>query len=361
MPITYEIMHMDRCAALIDTMGKAKVLFPSFMPYVLWLESGDDLNIRIQNLENFHHWCASRMLTLDREHAKAILNSAGLSQAVTDKARAQVALSYRCLSLTDAFWVRQKGDKTRYNEVNLYENHLDKTFVDIALCGRQYTVENRYLARDLSTNGVYPKAWRRNGNGFELLKDGGDDAVDRELLASRICRCFEVDQVLYEEGSFDGERVTISRNFTSPAYSIADMEALEIRQTNRGSDLRSYVLKLDRKNYHMMNIVDYLVGNTDRHWGNWGVLVDNEHNYPRRLHDLMDFNQSFHAYETLDGANCLTTFGEKLSQKEAAVKAVHAIGLNQCCEVESSVFQRLPQYEAMFRQRLALLKSHCKP
>lgn len=22
--------------------------------------------------------------------------------------------------------------------------------------------------------------------------------------------------------------------------------------------------------YYMMNIVDYLVGNTDRHWGNWG-------------------------------------------------------------------------------------------
>lgn len=91
------------------------------------------------------------------------------------------------------------------------------------------------------------------------------------------------------------------------------------------------------------------------------MLVDNEHNYPRRLHDLMDFNQAFHAYDTLEGANCLTAFGEKLSQKEAAVKAVQAIGLNQRSEVESSIFQRLPQYEAMFRERLALLKSHCKP
>ena len=25
----------------------------------------------------------------------------------------------------------------------------------------------------------------------------------------------------------------------------------------------------------MMNILDYLVGNTDRHWENWGLLVDN--------------------------------------------------------------------------------------
>ena len=40
----------------------------------------------------------------------------------------------------------------------------------------------------------------------------------------------------------------------------------------------------------MMNILDYLVGNTDRHWENWGLLVDNETNRPIRLHDLMDFN-----------------------------------------------------------------------
>lgn len=357
MQTVYEIMQQDRRVATIDTSGCAKVVSSSFMPYMLWLESGDDLDTRIQNLDNFHHWCASRMLTLDREHAKAILNSAGLSQATTDKARAQIALTYRCLSLTDAFWVRRKGERVGYAEVNLYENHLDKTFVDIALCGRQYTVENRYLARDLSTNGAYPKAWRRNGDCFELLKDGGDDAVDRELLASRICRCFDVDQVLYEETIFDGERVTVSRNFTSPEYSLADMQALEIRQTNRGSDLRKYILRLDRKNYYMMNIVDYLVGNTDRHWGNWGVLVDNARNIPRRLHDLMDFNQSFHAYDTMDGANCLTTFGRQMTQKEAALQAVKAIGLNQLCEVSPAVFERLPQYEDMFRQRLALLSA----
>ena len=106
-----------------------------------------------------------------------------------------------------------------------------------------------------------------------------------------------------------------------------------------------------------MNIIDYLVGNTDRHWGNWGVLVDNATNTPRRLHDLMDFNQSFNAYDTIEGTNCLTTFGVKMTQKEAALQAVKAVGLNQICEVDSKVFERLPQCEAMFRERLALLNN----
>ena len=65
----------------------------------------------------------------------------------------------------------------------------------------------------------------------------------------------------------------------------------------------------------MMNILDYLVGNTDRHWENWGLLVDNETNQPIRLHDLMDFNRAFQQYDTPEGANCLTVGKRHLSQK----------------------------------------------
>lgn len=360
MRTVYEIMHKDRRVAWIDTSGRSKIFYPSFMPYNLYLETEVDIDTLINNLNNFYFWCASRVLTLDRQFAKEILNSAGLQQAITDRERAAVALTYRCLSLTDVFWVRVKGDKDLFAGVNLYENHLDKTFVDIALRGKQYTVENQYLSRDLATNGCYPKAWRRHGGGFQLLKDGGDEAVDRELLASQIARCFNVNQVLYEESEFEGERVTVSENFTSKAYSIAPMDAVHVRLMNRDSNIERYILRLDRQGYYMMNIVDYLVGNTDRHWGNWGVLIDNATNKPLRLHDLMDFNQSFRAYDQMDGANCLPAhvFGQKMTQKEAAVEAVRRIGLNQIREVDSAVFARLPQYERMFRERLALLKCY---
>ena len=88
----------------------------------------------------------------------------------------------------------------------------------------------------------------------------------------------------------------------------------------------------------MMNILDYLVGNTDRHWENWGLLVDNETNQPIRLHDLMDFNRAFQQYDTLDGANCLTVGKRHLSQREAAMEAVDKIGLNQLCDIDKELF-----------------------
>ena len=244
----YEIMHMDRKVAKISESGKCKIYYKSFMPYNLYLEESNDIDTLVNNITNFNYWCATRVLTLDRKYAKEILNSIGMLQAVTDKERAKIALSYRCASLTDVFWVKLKNEKISFGEVNLYENHLDRTFIDIALKGKQYTVQNEYLARDLSTNGCFPKAWQRKDDGFRLLKDGGSDAVERELLASQICRCFDVSQVLYEKDYFDGEEVSVSSNITSKEYSIVSLESFEIYSFNHYRNTKKYILSLDRHN-----------------------------------------------------------------------------------------------------------------
>lgn len=352
----YEIMHGHRRVARVNETGHCKIYYKSFMPYNLYLEEKEDVDTLVSNITNFNYWCATRVLTLDRTYAKEILNSIGMTQAVTDRERAQIALSYRCASLTDIFWVRKKGEEISFSEVNLFQNHLDDTFIDIALKGRQYTVQNEFLARDLATNGCFPKAWRRSRDGFQLLKDGGEDAVERELLASQICRCFKLSQVLYERDYFDGESVTVSDNITSLDYSICSLESFEIYSLNHNRDTKKYILSLDKYNYYMMNVIDYLVGNTDRHWGNWGVLIKNRNNKPVGLHKLMDFNRAFSAYDTIDGANCQTSFGQKLSQREAAQQAVKRNGLNQIKEIEPSVFAKMPQYYDMFRERLEVLK-----
>ena len=91
----------------------------------------------------------------------------------------------------------------------------------------------------MNFNGCFPKAWQRTENGFRLLKDGGADAVEREVLASQICRCFDVDQVLYERDFFDGEEVSVSDNITSKEFSIVPMEAFEIYSMNHDRDTKN--------------------------------------------------------------------------------------------------------------------------
>lgn len=355
--ITYEIMHMDRKVAQISENGHVKIYFISFMPYNLYLEEYSDIDTLVNNITNFYYWCSSRVLTLDRTYAKEILNSIGMPQAVTDRERAAIALSYRCLSITDVFWVRKKGEKVSFKDVNLYDNHLENTFIDISLRGKRYTVQNQAIARDVSTNGCFPKAWQRYNGVFRLLKDGGQEFVMREVLASGICQCFNVDQVKYNMDYFDGDMVSVSDNITSKDYSIVSMEAFTIYSMNHDRDTKKYIMSLDKHNYYMMNIIDYLIGNTDRHWGNWGVLVSNNNNKPVCLHKLMDFNQSFLAYDNTDGANCQTLFGKHMNQKEAAIIAVKRIGLNQIKDIPEELFKYLPQYYNMFTTRLDILQN----
>lgn len=355
----YVIMHGEREVAQIAASGYCKVYGEGFMPYDLYLDDTDDaMDTLVNNITNFYYWCATRVLTLDRAYAKEILNSIGASQARTDRERAKIALSYHCLSLTDIYWVKMAGEDVSFKEINLYENHLENALVDIALRGRQMTVNNRHLlADDLSTGGAFPKAWLRKADGFMLLKDGNDEAVENELLASKICRCFLCHQVHYDTYDYEGMRVSASTIMTDIRYSIVSREAFDIYAANHQLDALQYILELDGYSFHMMNILDYLVGNTDRHWGNWGLLIDNETNRPVRLHDLMDFNKAFGEYDTMEGANCLTVYPELMSQQAAAARAVKCIGLNQICAVDEIWFDGRDTVFKMFMDRLAFLKS----
>ncbi len=352
----YEIMHGSDTVARISHTGKVVVYKEKFLPYDLYLEEGQDIDDLVNNLINFYHWCAARVLSLDRQYAKEILNSIGVAQAVTDRDRAEISLSYHCVSLTDVYWVKTQDEDILYKDINLYDNPLSEAFVELPLRGKQMTVTNRELAQDLSTRGCFPKAWIRGKEGLLLLKDGGEDAVRRELLASKICRCFDYKQVKYEESVYAGEKVTKSRIVTSKEYSIVSKMAFDVYACNHGLNTVDECIRIDKKTYYGMNIIDYLVGNTDRHPENWGFMVDNATNDYISLYPLMDFNQSFYSYETIDGANCQTVYSKRMTQKEAAEEAVRQVGLNQIQEVDPAIFGNEDEWREMFYKRLDALR-----
>lgn len=359
--ITYELMHMDKVVAAVSTLGQVQIFNEQFLPYDIYLEESNDFDDLVNNLANFYHWCASRVLSLDRTYAKQIMNSLGVPQAVTDRDRAQISLSYHCVSLNDVYWVRTAGEEVTFAELNLYDNPLNEAIIPLPLKGKHLTVTNKELAPDLSTKGCFPKAWIRTGNEFRLLKDGGEEVVRRELLASKICQCFDVPQVAYEEYFYDGEVVTQSVIVTSKQYSMVSKMAYDVYAINNDLDTIEECIHLDPIVYYGMNILDYLVGNTDRHPENWGFLIDNATNRPVSLYPLMDFNMSFQTYDKLDGANCQTVGSRRLTQREAAIEAVKAIGLRQIRDIDMTIFDGMDQEREMFQLRLAELEKYAKP
>ena len=134
--------------------------------------------------------------------------------------------------------------------------------------------------------------------------------------------------------------------------------AFEIYAQNHDLDVLEECIKKDPKTYYGMNILDYLVGNIDRHPENWGFLVDNETNDYISLYPIMDFNQSFGCYDTLEGANCQTVYPERKTQREAAIEAVGHIGLPQIKEIDPDIFEDETQWKEMFFRRLEELKRY---
>lgn len=63
----YEIMHLDKIAAVIDIKtGYKRIDRQEFMPHSLYFEDVVDVEAAINNINNFYHWCATRLLSLDR-------------------------------------------------------------------------------------------------------------------------------------------------------------------------------------------------------------------------------------------------------------------------------------------------------
>ena len=361
----YIIMHNNKVVASVREDGTATIYSHKFMPYNLWLETEKDIDSRVNNLNNFYYWCASRVLTLDRKYAKEILNAIGAKQAMTDRDRAMIAISYHALCLTDVYWVRidARGNKEneKFEDISLYRHSLSNAFADVSLLGRQITAQNAELldnqdaAGDIATNGVAPKAWIRKDGIFYLIKNGDERDVQAELLASKIADCFQIDHVAYIPDRFDDRNVSKSKLITSEELSIVSAEYIDIYCANHDLNMEKFVLQKDRYNFHMMNIIDYLTGNSDRHWGNWGFFVDNSNNSLLKLYPLMDFNKAFTSYDTIEGGKCQTV-SHFISQKDAAIAAVKEIGLNQKSEVSEKWFDNTTYYE-MFKNRLEILKT----
>lgn len=91
---TYTLMLKDNKVCEINTgTGIVTMFAENLLPLDLYLE-WDASQDAFNNLTVFQWWCANRILSLEREYAKEILNSCGLKQAATARDKAAIAQNY---------------------------------------------------------------------------------------------------------------------------------------------------------------------------------------------------------------------------------------------------------------------------
>lgn len=237
-------------------------------------------------------WISERVLNISRSNAKKIINALGLNQFK----RVEMCLSCKGLSLTDCYWFKVETDEeSTWENVNLYSNTLSNAVAKIALTGEYVSIQGRIRTPEITGQGAYAKCWRRINGSTYLYKGAGDRRIEHKLdvLCSDILDLLNVPHIEYVLTTIDGKEVSRCKNMTDENISICEMEYFcgycNRNNINLDNWLRAQEL------YYQMLVIDYLILNTDRHLGNWGIYFNSNTGKPLGLHPLYDHNNSFNS------------------------------------------------------------------
>ncbi len=275
--IEFEIVsnHLEGVECIIISVDKDSEYL---LPYGL-IVSGDGIL----------SWLKHRVLPKNREFAVQICSRCGLSE----NDYLGIIKASKGLSLNDCYWVVEQGFQGKFNEYNLYENGFDRNLSEIAFTGYGNRINRGFiLSPEFTTNGTLRKAWRRLNKKVYLYKGGLAEPYS-EFYAAQIADKMCIQHVFYGLTKWKDTLCSSCELFTDINTSF-----VPIHKFIKNCDLLIIADFLKSLGSHFyddfvdMIVFDALICNTDRHYGNFGLLVDNKTNKPIRFAPIFDNGQS---------------------------------------------------------------------
>ena len=372
----YELRHFD------DVLLRFSATEDTSMPEIELLWVNDDkrelmpLDLSLDE-EGIANWLKHRTIPKNRAYVSAFLSKCGLS---LNRPMNVISVS-KGLSLNDCYWVTPEGFDGTFDKFNLYDNRFSKILGLIAFTGFGSSIRSSLAScPEFTTNGMLPKCWRREKGKIMLFKGGTKGASNTgnepysEFYAAQIAEKIEINAVKYGLSNW---KITGKNNkpyhelcstcelFTSKEYSFMPIGRLmkkggmkEVREYYKGLG-DEYVNALDD-----MLVLDAVICNTDRHYGNFGFLVDNHTNKITAPAPLFDhgnslFNlaglDSFDSPETLDDyAETLMpcVYDDFIGTARSVLNNRHRAGLRRLLDFR---FERHSRYN-LDRKRLTLIE-----
>ena len=234
------------------------------------------------NNESLARWLKNRTIPRNRAFVNAFLAKCGLS---INRPMDIISVS-KGLSLNDCFWVVPEDFDGTFEENNLYDNPFNTILSYIAFTGTGSSARTSlHSSPEFTTNGMLPKCWRRLKGKVMLFKGGTTGAANTgnepysEFYAAQIAKQMGLNHVPYTLGKWKGIICSVCELFTSKEYSYIPVGRFV---TSGGFEaVIEFYRNLGDRFYNEfvdMIVFDAVVCNTDRHYGNFGFLVDNETN-----------------------------------------------------------------------------------
>lgn len=234
------------------------------------------------NNDSLAKWLKNRTIPRNRAFVNAFLAKCGLS---INRPMDIISVS-KGLSLNDCFWVVPEDFDSTFEENNLYDNPFNTILSYIAFTGVGSSArKSLHSSPEFTTNGMLPKCWRRIKGKVMLFKGGTTGASNTgnepysEYYATQVAQKMGLNHVPYTLGKWKGIVCSVCELFTSKQYSFIPVSRFV---TSGGFNaVKEYYRSLGDQFYNEfvdMIVFDAVVCNTDRHYGNFGFLVDNDTN-----------------------------------------------------------------------------------
>ena len=372
----YELRHFD------DVLLRFSATEDTSMPEIELLWVNDDkrelmpLDLSLDE-EGIANWLKHRTIPKNRAYVSAFLSKCGLS---LNRPMNVISVS-KGLSLNDCYWVTPEGFDGTFDKFNLYDNRFSKILGLIAFTGFGSSIRSSLAScPEFTTNGMLPKCWRREKGKIMLYKGGTKGASNTgnepfsEFYASQIAEKMEINAVKYglSNWKINGkdnkpyhELCSTCELFTSKEYSFmpigrlvkkGGMKAVREYYKTLGDE---YVSALDD-----MLVLDAVICNTDRHYGNFGFLIDNRTNKISAPAPLFDHGNSLFnlaGLDSFDSPEALETYAETLmpcvyddfiGTARSVLNNRHRAGLRRLLDFR---FERHSRYN-LDRRRLTLIE-----
>ena len=238
-----------------------------------------DLELTNQSLKK---WLEKRTIPRNRAYVSNFLARLGLNEKDT-KGIIDICQG---LSLNDCYWIVQENCKDKFADKNLYTNSFNTNIASIAFTGYgSYTRSSFRSSPEFTTNGMLAKSWRRIKGKVLLYKSGTEGFANSglepysEYYASQVAKTMELHNVEYGLSKWKGKLCSTCELFTSLDKSFIPIGRLV--KTGGIEAVRSYYQSLGENFYQEfidMLVFDAVILNEDRHFGNFGLLIDNQTN-----------------------------------------------------------------------------------
>lgn len=239
------------------------------------------LDLEVDNI-SLKKWLEKRTIPRNRAYVSNFLSKLGLNERDT-KGIIDICQG---LSLNDCYWVVKEDCKDLFEDKNLYTNSFNTNIASIAFTGYgSYTRSSFRSSPEFTTNGMLAKSWRRIKGEVLLYKSGTEGFANSglepysEFYASQIAEKMELNYVPYYLSKWKGKLCSTCKLFTSRDISFIPIGRLV--KIGGIEEVIKYYRELGEEFYQElidMLVFDAIILNEDRHFGNFGLLVDTHTN-----------------------------------------------------------------------------------